>query len=72
MTTPEIPAKSPRDGHALEPLLDVVEVARALHVGTSTIRKMAGRGEIKSVRIGDRILFRGEDVRAFIADRAAA
>jgi excisionase family DNA binding protein len=57
----------------LEPLvLDIPEVARALRVGVSTVRKMITAGKLKSIRLGDRHLVRVEDLRAFLAERAAA
>jgi excisionase family DNA binding protein len=64
MNTPETPA--------IEPLvLDIPEAALALRLGVSTVRKMVAVGTLKSIRIGNRHLFRPEDLRAFIAERAA-
>jgi excisionase family DNA binding protein len=56
----------------IEPLvLDVPEVARAMRVGVSSIRKMITEGKLKSIRVGDRVLVRRIDLEAFLADRAA-
>jgi excisionase family DNA binding protein len=57
---------------AIEPLLaDIGEVALALRLGTSSVRKLIMNGELPSVRIGDRRLVRVEDLQAF-AERVGA
>jgi excisionase family DNA binding protein len=57
----------------IEPMLyDIYEVALALRLGASTVRKMVSAGEIPSIRIGSRRLIRVEDLRAFIAERLLA
>jgi excisionase family DNA binding protein len=57
----------------IEPMvLDVNDDARALRLGASTVRAMLTKGELPSVRIGDRRLIRVEDLRAFLAERVAA
>jgi excisionase family DNA binding protein len=56
----------------VEPLaLNVGEAARASRLGESTIRAMIASGELRSIRVGDRRLVRIEDLRAFLAARAA-
>jgi excisionase family DNA binding protein len=56
----------------IEPMLyDIYEVALALRLGASTVRKLVSAGEIPSIRIGNRRLIRVEDLRAFIAASAS-
>ena len=71
MTTPDEVSSAQR-GNSIEPLLDVPDVARLLRAGVSTIRRMVTAGEIPSVRMGDRVLFRPSDLRQFIAERVSA
>lgn len=48
-------------------LLNVAEVAERLSVSHWTVRRLISRGELRSRRIGDRILISVADLRAFIA-----
>lgn len=51
-------------------LLDVPEVSQRLKVSTRTIRRRAASGELRSIRIGNRLLFRPADITDWI-DRLA-
>ncbi len=53
-----------------EPLLSADEVAAYFSVDTTTVYRLASRGELPSIEIGRRVLrFRPEDVRAFMERR---
>ncbi len=50
-------------------LLTTDDVASALAVSASTIRKMARDGELpQPIRVGGRLRFRADDVRAWLLD----
>jgi excisionase family DNA binding protein len=53
-------------------LLDTNDVAYALHIGLSSARGLMARGELPSLRVGDRRLVRREDLMKFIEERATA
>lgn len=48
-------------------LLNVRQVAERLSVSTVTVRRLISQGELRSCRIGDRVLVSVADLRAFIA-----
>jgi excisionase family DNA binding protein len=50
-------------------LLDVDQAAKRLGLGASTIRKLAGRCEMASVKSGRRLLFRPADLDAYAEAR---
>lgn len=51
-----------------EPLVtDTEGAARALGVGLTTIRELTRRGDLPSITIGRRRLYRLDDLRAFVA-----
>lgn len=50
----------------IEPLLNILEVARILRISEGHAYKLAKRGALPSVRIGQRVLVRPGDLRAFI------
>jgi excisionase family DNA binding protein len=50
-------------------LLGVDQAAEHLGLGVSTIRKLAGRCEVASVKSGRRLLFRPEDLDAYAKAR---
>lgn len=47
-------------------LKSVLEAADALGVSRWTIYKAVKRGQLRSVRIGDRLLFTVDDLRAYV------
>jgi excisionase family DNA binding protein len=47
------------------------EVADELRVSVQTIRNLIARGDLKSFRIGDRVLVPNDELRRFVADRVA-
>lgn len=47
-------------------LLTRVEVCTRLRIGLNTLARITAKGDLKSVRIGDRRLYRATDVDAFI------
>ena len=51
----------------MAPLLDVQQVADALHLKPDTVRRWAGAGRLPSIRFGRRILFEPKDLQAAIA-----
>ncbi len=51
------------------PLLDVDQAAHRLGLGVSTVRKLAGRCEMASVKSGRRLLFRPTDLDAYAEAR---
>jgi excisionase family DNA binding protein len=52
-----------------ERLLDVDEAAQRLGLGVSTVRRLAGRCEVASVKSGRRLLFRLKDLDAYARAR---
>jgi len=50
-------------------LLTRKETARYLRLGISTVDKMLAQKTIKPVRLGRRVLFRKEDLDAFILEK---
>ena len=47
-------------------LLSVDETAVFLGLSANTIRKMANQGDLAKVKIGSRVLFSQDDLRAFV------
>jgi len=47
-------------------LVGVVEAAKRLGLATSTVYKLAARVQLPSVKLGSRLLFRVEDLLAFM------
>jgi excisionase family DNA binding protein len=47
-------------------LVGIREAAETLGVSTQTLYRLIGRGELSVVKIGDRTLFRLDDLEAFI------
>lgn len=52
-------------------LLSVFAAAEDCSLSESTIRRLAASGELRSVRVGNRLLFRPEDLDAFISERVS-
>ena len=52
----------------MDELMDVPGVARALKVSTLTIRRYIGRGALKAVRLGRRVLVEPQEVERFVSD----
>jgi excisionase family DNA binding protein len=52
--------------HTFDGLMDVADVAAYTRLSTHTIRKHAQRGTIPVVRLGRRILFRRDEIDAWI------
>lgn len=50
-------------------LLDVPEVAAALRVSESMVRKLLAAGAIPKIKVGDRVLVARKDLARFIRDR---
>ena len=48
-------------------LADIREATAALRISRQTLRRKMRSGEIAYVRIGDRVLFRQEDLDEFVA-----
>jgi excisionase family DNA binding protein len=61
--------KAPEAAEELEPLLSVAETSKRLGVSQWFIRELVRRGELPAVRLGDRVLVRPPDLRAFIEKR---
>ena len=55
---------------AVEPNLDVKEAAAVLGISPRTLYPLAERGEVPSVKVGGRGLFRPGDLRAYLERRA--
>ena len=53
-------------------VLTVAEVAELLRVHRSTISRLAKSGELKSYRIGNRRLFKSDDVWKFFENQVAS
>jgi excisionase family DNA binding protein len=51
-------------------VLDVKDVAEALHLNTNKVYSMVKAGEIKAFTVGNRYRFREEDVLDFIEKRS--
>ena len=60
MTTTQIP-----DRLLTTLLVDTREAARLLNISTRTLWTLTARGELPSVRIGRRVLYRVETLREF-------
>ena len=56
---------------AMEPLLTPQEVAEILRVSVDTVYGHARNGLLPSVRIGNSVRFRAEDIRAVVEGRTA-
>jgi excisionase family DNA binding protein len=67
------PVRAPAPERAIDRLLlNTSDVAWALNVGLSSARGLMARGELPSLRVGDRRLVRRADLERFIEQRAAA
>jgi len=53
-------------------LLGKSEAARLLNCSITTIDRLRARGELKSLKVGDVIKFREEDINAYITQRIEA
>jgi excisionase family DNA binding protein len=53
----------------MTPLLRYADAARLLGVHEETVKTYVRRGELAAVRLGRRVLFREDDIAAFIAAR---
>lgn len=61
------------EDHPREPdLVPVGEAARVLAISTTALRRLETHGEIPSVRVGRRVLFRRATLERFAADRETA
>lgn len=50
-----------------EPLLTTTETARALAVSPQTVRRLVARGELRPVRLGERLIrFRAEEIQKIL------
>src|SRR5439155_7360026 len=58
-----------RDETRLEPLLSIEDVAGVLRISERGVYRLLGRGELTSVKVGNRTLIEPEDVRQFIASQ---
>ncbi len=54
------------DGHRSTRLKTVAEVAAEWGVHRNTIHRLVARGDLRAVRVGRRLRFRPEDVRAYL------
>jgi excisionase family DNA binding protein len=52
-------------------LLDKKTAAEALAISVRMVEKLVRRGDLASVRIGDRVLFRRDDLIDFVVKRCA-
>jgi excisionase family DNA binding protein len=50
-------------------LLSIQEAAKSLNIGESTIRKLVYRRDIPFLKIGRRVLFDEDDLRAWLSRR---
>jgi excisionase family DNA binding protein len=50
----------------LEPLLTVADVCKLLAVSKQTLYRLLRAGELTPSRVGDRLRFRPDDVRAYL------
>jgi excisionase family DNA binding protein len=60
-TEPYDPERTP-----LEPLLTVAEVCQLLSVSKQTLYRLLRAGELRPSRVGDRLRFSQDDVRAYL------
>jgi excisionase family DNA binding protein len=58
-----------QDSSTDEMLLDVPSTARALHIGPTYCRRLIKEGEIKSIRLGRRLLVPRSWLEQYIAER---
>jgi len=47
-------------------LLTIAELARLLGIGRTTVYRLVNTGELRAVRVGERLRFRPEDVNAYL------
>lgn len=67
---PEVPEPTEPPADHLEPLVDVLTVARMLHVSERKVRYLAEAGTLPHYRLGGRLLrFRASEVYAWLASR---
>lgn len=65
MDVPKKPPQRADDGHReIEPLISTEQAAAMLSVHPKTIQRMARRGEIKGLQIGNRWRFRASTLLA--------
>jgi excisionase family DNA binding protein len=50
----------------LEPLLTITAVCNLLAISKQTLYRLIRAGELKPTRVGDRLRFEPEDVRAYV------
>jgi excisionase family DNA binding protein len=69
-TVQERPTK-PAGGTSAQRLMNRFEVAERLNVSVRTVDGLIARGELKTLRVGDRRLARPEDVESYIVAQLA-
>ncbi len=47
-------------------LLTIAELARLLGIGRTTVYRLVNTGELRAVRVGERLRFRPEDVNTYL------
>ena len=47
-------------------LLTIAELAQLLGIGRTTVYRLVNTGELRAVRVGERLRFRPEDVNAYL------
>ena len=47
-------------------LLTIAELAQLLGIGRTTVYRLVKTGELRAVRVGERLRFRPEDVNAYL------
>lgn len=57
------------NNHDLQQLLTMDDVVEVYHIRKSTLYAMVARRELASVKIGKRVLFRREDLDAYIQSK---
>ena len=50
----------------MQPLVTLAEMCETLRISRQTAYRLIGVGKLRPVKIGDRTLFRPEDVEAFV------
>lgn len=66
---PSVPCSIPPTPQSDPLAVDVHEVARITSLSPRTIWKLTASGELPSLRVGRRVLYRVESVRTFLAQR---
>lgn len=60
---------APKDYGIPGPLLTVNDVARLLVVSRPTVYALLRKGELRSLRVGERLRFRPDDIDAYLESR---